>query len=1850
MAIKNLNFLKNRLLSVILILGLVWGGFIGTELFNFEIASADSGAPPINGTTTQTWYVDGQVLRDHEWINTSDIQINDTAAMDWLNIIAHVNGSITVNNTGFFNFTNCVITLTGNLTIHGIVTLNNVTLILNNSYDGECNIDVGNNGAMYVYDDSLITSSNTNNEFMFVVRDGSSFEMKNSELHECGWEDVLYHRGLEIYTDVVVIENNTFTNNGYNRVLHFETSNNSIVKNNSFYDTTLPSHLNISVIYFKNSDNVTISENHIFNFTSSTAAQGIHLEDSDDFTISENRIHDIMEGGGAGHFIWFESNCDNNIVSDNQLYNFSGGGNSAILPNMGIEIDNSINNTFINNSISYISGAYATGIAIKGSSSAEFYNCHISDIQPSTTGYGVWFFSQGSNAQIQMMNSSISNIKDFDAYVNFNGNLTMLNSTFDDTKVGFGDATSKLTVQWYLDVQVIDELGAPLNGINVRIENKTGVEVFSGSTGIDGYIRWIPCNEFLETQSGRINHTPHNVTAANNTHFGMAIPKPTMDTSQEVVITFKRSPVFILVTPDNYSYQNSTTNIPITEYIFAPSGVITQTISFWYRINGGSWYNATYGQDGNDTSNYVEAADWAVISNEYTVLFDVSGLGNSDLVEWYWVASDNDGNSSKDPFNAPPMFYNFTIDRVTPVISNPEPIQNSWVNGIGLFNVSYSDSISEIDLSSVRYKWDDPTYGTGDGWLTPGTITASDASGAWDTTSVEGGTGNHILYWYLMDLAGNSRTQGYTYQIDNEMPITSINVGDPKYRATGGDNWNITTSTLFNFTITENGIGLNHTKYKIDNGNWIEYTSPFTLSGFNDGAHTVYYNSTDNISNVELTKSTVIVVDTSPPNSSMIISSPRYRASPSDMWNVSNTTRFTLSIIENGSGVNISQIKINPSGSWINYTGPFNLTVGEGINTIFFNSTDNFGYAEATKSITVNVDKTAPVTTLNIGQPKSGTSPTIVTVNTQFTLTHNNDLGGVGVEYSWYRLDNNPVQTYTGAFTLPTGTTRIRWGSSDNVSNNEMGNSINVLVDTSAPSTAMDISQPKYGNNPTYITSSTLFSLIHNDDGSGVGVAFTWYKLDDNPPQLYTAAFNVPLGTTNISWGSQDLFGHNETGRLLNVFVDDTTPITTMESTGPRYGSNPTYITTSTIFTLTHNDDIGGVGTAFSWYKFDNSPAIIYTTPFTAPLGTTTIYWGSEDRVKNNETGNAFSVKVDDSPPITDLDLSAPHFESDVTYLTTATIFTLTHNDDGTGVGDDFTWYRLNSGQPQFYTGPFTIPVGTTLVEWGSQDYLGNNETDKSMQVRIDEVKPVTTIKFKEPNYGSDPVIVTSDTRFSFTVEETGSGQAGTYYKIDNSGSWKLFSIAFRVTLEGAHTIHYYSVDYVDNTETVQILDIYVDNTPPAAPILNPIISPTNQKKLTVTGTAEQNSTVHIFVGGNYEGQNFTGSSTTFSSLIVLSEGINEISATATDVFLRTSAISIPLTVILDSTPPKVSEVKPIEDTEDVSLSTNISVTFSESVIKSKAENAFIISPKVPGTFGWNNNVMTFYQSEKFAYGTKYTITIDTKVTDEVANQMASDFEWEFTTVFLDTDGDGEPDVLDDDDDNDGFKDDWEELLNTDAKDILDFPLDTDGDGAPDGDLTNSKKWMDLDDDNDTLSDVEESELGTDPLLADTDGDGHNDNVDLYPTDPLKYKEETEPGQEGIWIGIIVIIIVIFLVIILLGIKRAKKAKIAKEEEEFKVKELSKRQKAKLAKDLYGDLPVIEPKEPLEQPPTEPQPPPSQPPTPPPFTGQDLPPGFPPPPGFTQKPPQQFQQMPMPPMPPPQQGPGQTPPNQKKKL
>jgi uncharacterized membrane protein/bacillopeptidase F (M6 metalloprotease family) len=86
----------------------------------------------------------------------------------------------------------------------------------------------------------------------------------------------------------------------------------------------------------------------------------------------------------------------------------------------------------------------------------------------------------------------------------------------------------------------------------------------------------------------------------------------------------------------------------------------------------------------------------------------------------------------------------------------------------------------------------------------------------------------------------------------------------------------------------------------------------------------------------------------------------------------------------------------------------------------------------------------------------------------------------------------------------------------------------------------------------------------------------------------------------------------------------------------------------------------------------------------------------------------------------------------------------------------------------------------------------------------------------------------------------------------------------------------------------------------------------------------------------------------------------------------------------------------------NITVSANVTVTFSEPVNRTLAQAAFSISPNVAGTFVWNiaGTVMTFVPDVPFGFGAQYSVSLNaTGIVDLAGNHMAADKTWTFSTL-----------------------------------------------------------------------------------------------------------------------------------------------------------------------------------------------------------------------------------------------------------
>ena len=384
------------------------------------------------------------------------------------------------NITDTREYTNCTIIADGNITVKsgGNLILRNVTLKMNCSSDKKWKIDVWAGGEMHIldwdndnttsYDASVITTNNTSYRFIFLVRDGATFEMRNSELHRCGggvgvWvidppaPNPAYY-GLYIETDNATIDHNLISYNNDGIVLY---GSDATISNNTI---TWNDQAGIFATVYSNG---TIENN----------------------TITWNKEYGLWITGSSGFY------GSNPLVINNVITDTGRGSNTA----NGISVETG-SAPIIKNTVVLRSTEDAMGSV---SSTPTLINV--------TLDGGNVGISTSTSGTVKFINSTIRNTNGADVSAADN-HVYLINSSFNESKI-HAENSGDIYVQWYLNVLVQDSSNSPIPDANVRIkDNENGTYDQNFTTNNDGYVRWIVLTEYWENSTTNISYTPYNIT------------------------------------------------------------------------------------------------------------------------------------------------------------------------------------------------------------------------------------------------------------------------------------------------------------------------------------------------------------------------------------------------------------------------------------------------------------------------------------------------------------------------------------------------------------------------------------------------------------------------------------------------------------------------------------------------------------------------------------------------------------------------------------------------------------------------------------------------------------------------------------------------------------------------------------------------------------------------------------------------------------------------------------------------------------------------------------------------------------------------------------------------------------------------------------------------------------------------------------------------------------------------------------------------------------------------------------------------------------------------------------------
>ncbi|MFX1518965.1 MAG: OmpL47-type beta-barrel domain-containing protein, partial [Promethearchaeota archaeon] len=452
--------------------------------------------------------------------------------------------------------------------------------------------------------------------------------------------------------------------------------------------------------------------------------------------------------------------------------------------------------------------------------------------------------------------------------------------------------------------------------------------------------------------------------------------------------------------------------------------------------------------------------------------------------------------------------YRFEVDNILPTVYLNSPANESIIYGAAY---SFDGQVDDTHASYLWYNWDSGANSAAIGSPWDFTI---------DTTLLADGW--HDFWLYANDTAGNENVTHYRFRIDNTSPQTMITLsGTP-----GLDTWYISDVTV-TLSATDNISGVATTAYSFDYISWITYTGPFNV--ITEGTTTIFYNSTDNAGNVETTNIKIIRIDKTSPTTTIGLTG----TSGQGGWYTSDVT-VTLSATDATSAVLITAYSLDGI-NWVDYTVPFTITV-EGSTTVYYNSTDNAGNVENTHTIPVNIDTTAPTTTISlegtIGQ--NGWYVSDVTV----TFLATDDTSDVAV--TAYSLDGITWNTYLGPFDITTeGIITLRYNSTDNAGNVETTDLMTIKIDKTLPTTTIGLTGTS-GQGGWY-TSDVTVTLSATDDTSAVFI--TAYSLDGITWNTYLGPFDITTeGIITLRYNSTDNAGNVETTDLMAIKIDKTPP------------------------------------------------------------------------------------------------------------------------------------------------------------------------------------------------------------------------------------------------------------------------------------------------------------------------------------------------------------------------------------------------------------------------------------------------------------------------------------------------------------------------------------------------------------------------------------------------------------------------------------------------------------------------------------------------------------------------------------
>jgi len=509
---------------------------------------------------------------------------------DWI-ISAEIYGA---NETAILN---------GNITIEsgGKLTLKNVTLKMNVTFNGQYNIEVKRGGALFIQDNdnssitqndrSKIESCNPNYHYTFKVLSEANFKIIHSIVCDVGYSaggGQYPAYGLYVEANSTYISHACITN-GFLGLILWKSQNSCIEYSNI-------SHHAYRAIQFFDADWNIVCNTSIYQPPTPNYADGIEFaSDSSNNTLSDN----VINTTGNGIFFYLSDAGNDNELVANKVYS----GRYALFTNGQRHII--MNNVF--------DGFFGSQFTKGGCTLTVKSNIFISRGTGSSAIYTIRLFEDTElfeNCTLNAINGSSVALHGTNP-----SHAIFLNTTFVDHPMTFVSG-STLTVKNYLHIEVIDCFGIPISNALVSIRDN-GVELYNGTTNNDGKCCWM-----VVTDRIYYNEMPTEIVTAATVWYGDFIFN---NNSRDINMSTSHTETFQQLGPPG---------IPIALSATPNNGQVT--LSWSVPISDGGSLIISYNVYRGTIKGGPKSKIWST-SNGSTTTYTDTGLTNG--VTYYYCVS-----------------------------------------------------------------------------------------------------------------------------------------------------------------------------------------------------------------------------------------------------------------------------------------------------------------------------------------------------------------------------------------------------------------------------------------------------------------------------------------------------------------------------------------------------------------------------------------------------------------------------------------------------------------------------------------------------------------------------------------------------------------------------------------------------------------------------------------------------------------------------------------------------------------------------------------------------------------------------------------------------------------------------------------------------------------------------------------------------------------------------------------------------------------------------------------------------------------------------------------------------------